>query len=77
MGQHPDKLYRYKKVLLYDPDTQKGFFVTRCKRNIFITLGRCLKMWWLLTRKYKKAVCDFQENGKELVTQEFWEKYVG
>lgn len=77
MGQHPDKLYRQKNVLLYDPDTEKGFFVTRRKRNIFITLERCLKMWWLLTRKYKKAVCDFQENGKELITQEFWEKYVG
>lgn len=77
MGRHPDALYRCKKALLYDPDTKKGFYVTRRTRDLFLTFGRCLKMWRLLAQKYKKTVRDFQENSKELVSQKFWEEYVG
>lgn len=77
MGAHPDALYRCRKALLYDPDTAKGFYVERKRKNLFLTFGRCVKMWWLLATKYKKAVRDFQEHGRELVTREFWEEYVG
>lgn len=76
MGQHPDALYRRKSALLYDPDTKKGFYVTRRTRDLFLTIGRCLKMGWLLARKYKKTVRDFQGHGEELVTREFWEEYL-
>lgn len=75
MGRHPDALYRRKNALLYDPDTKKGFYVTRRTRDLFFTSLRCLKMGWLLARKYKKTVRDFQEHGEELVTREFWEEY--
>lgn len=76
MGKHPNHLYRYKKVLLYDPDTMKGFFVERKRKNLFVTAGRCLKMWHLLSRHYKKTVSDFVERGEELVSEEFWENYL-
>lgn len=77
MGAHPDALYRCQRALLYDPDTAKGFYVERRRKNLFVTFGRCVKMWWLLATRYKKAVRDFQEHGKELVSREFWENYVG
>lgn len=76
MGAHPDALYRYRSILLYDPDTARGFYVERKRKNLFLTLGRCVKMWWLLVRKYKRAVRDFQAHGGELISQEFWERYV-
>lgn len=76
MGQHPDLLYRYQSVLLYDPDTKKGFFVKRKRKNLLLTFGRCLKMWRLLGKKYKDTVADFQKNGKQLICQDFWEDYL-
>lgn len=75
MGAHPDALYRYRRALLYDPDTAKGFYVERKRKNLFLTFGRCVKMWWLLARKYRKTVRDFQEHGGELISREFWEGY--
>lgn len=76
MGQHPDNLYRYEKALLYDPDTKKGFFVQRKRKNLFLTMGRCWKMWRLLSKNYRRVVADFSEHGGELVSREFWERYL-
>lgn len=76
MGQHPDNLYRYKKALLYDPDTKQGFFVERKRKNLFVTAGRCLRMWWLLCKNYRRVVADYSEHGKNLINREFWEKYL-
>jgi len=77
MGAHPDALYRRRRVLLYDPDTGKGFYAERRRKDLFVTFFRMMKVWWLLVRRYKKAVKDFQEHGVELTEQEFWENYVG
>lgn len=76
MGDHPDALYRYKRVLLYDPDTRKGFYVTRKRRDLFVTFWRMMKTACLLARRYKKAVRDFQEHGAELTSEQFWETYL-
>lgn len=75
-GAHPRQMYRYKKVLLFDPDTGKGFEVERKWFQLFVTLGRCIRMGWLVQRKYKKAVKDYQERSGGLITREFWEKYL-
>lgn len=76
MGKHPDCLYRYKNVLLYDPDTKQGFFVRRKRKNLFLTAGRCFRMWRLLRKNYRRAVADFCEYGKELTERGFWEEYL-
>ena len=76
MGQHPYHLYRCNKALLYDPDTKKGFFVERKRKNLFITAARCFKMWRLLGRCYRQVVEDYREHGEELVSGEFWERYL-
>lgn len=76
MGRHPDYLYRYKKALLYDPDTGKGFFVERKRKNLFITFRRCLQMGRLLSKNYARVVEDYQKHGEELVSREFWEQYL-
>ena len=76
MGDHPDALYRCKRVLLYDPDTRKGFTVTRKRRDLFVTFWRMMKTACLLVRQYKKAVRDFQEHGVELTSEQFWETYL-
>ena len=75
MGAHPDALYRRKTALLYDPDTSRGFYVERKAKDFFATIGRCFKMGWLLAGKYKKTVKDFQKNGAELISYDFWKEY--
>lgn len=77
MGRHPDYLYRYKQVLLYDPDTKKGFYVERKRKNLFRTIGRCFKMCRLINKEYPRVVEDFQKHGKELISKEFWSQYFG
>ncbi len=76
MGKHPDHLYRCKKALLYDPDTKKGFYVELRRKNLFITLGRIIKMWWLMIKNYKKIVRDYNQHGDELITPAFWKHYI-
>lgn len=75
-GAHPSELYRCKNIVLYDPDTGKGFHVKRQHRQLLLSLGRCLQIWWLLHRKYQKTVQDYQLHGAELTTQDFWEHYL-
>lgn len=43
-GAHPSEFYRYKKVLLFETDTGKGFVVKRQHRQLCISLGRCIKV---------------------------------
>lgn len=75
-GAHPSELYRCRKVLLFEPDTGKGFIVKRQHRQLLISLGRCFQLWRLLNRHYDKAVQDYQTHAAELTTKEFWEKYL-
>lgn len=77
MGRHPDNLYRCKHALLYDPESKSGLYVMRKRIDLFITGWRLLRAGLLLARKYKKTVRDFQIHGAELISQEFWEGYIG
>lgn len=76
LGGHPNLMYRYKKVLLFDPDTQKGFVVKRKWKQLFITVIRCLKVHRLINKYYSLAVKDFQKHSSDLITQDFWKDYL-
>lgn len=76
LGAHPKFLYRRKKVLLFDPDSQKGFVTERKQKNLFITFFRCVKVCLLLWKHYSDTVKDFQKHSSELNTKEFWNKYL-
>ena len=76
MGTHPNALYRYKKALLYEPETEKGFYVERKRKDLWITLGRCLRVWKLLRKNYKRVLADYAQHGEELTTETFWEDYL-
>lgn len=75
-GAHPIAWYRCKQVLLFDPDSRKGLLLERKHRQLWISLLRCLKLCWMLHRQYRKTVQDYQAHAKELMTLEFWEKYL-
>lgn len=75
-GAHPVELYRCKRVLLFDPDSRKGLLLERKHRQLWISLMRCLKLWRLLQKHYRRTVQDYQVHAKELMTIEFWEQYL-
>ncbi|MCH5264468.1 MAG: glycosyltransferase [Lachnospiraceae bacterium] len=77
LGLHPSKMYRYKRVLLFEPESGRGFLAKRERKQLFVTLGRCIRMCALLLRKYRKAVEDYQKNAGELTSRGFWEEYLG
>lgn len=77
MGAHPRFWYRCKNALLFDPDTQKGFLTKRSYLQFFTTLVRCIKVRRLIDKNYERVVENYQAHSHELVTKEFWEKYLG
>ncbi len=77
MGAHPRFWYRCKKALLFDPDSNKGFLVKRSYSQLFVTLARCMRARRLIQKNYDRVVDDFQKHAGELMTKEFWEKYLG
>ncbi|MCI9419973.1 MAG: glycosyltransferase family 2 protein [Eubacterium sp.] len=77
MGAHPRFWYRCKKALLFDPDSNKGVLVKRSYSQLFVTLARCMRARRLIQKNYDRVVDDFQKHAGELMTKEFWEKYLG
>lgn len=77
LGAHAKKWYRCKRGFLFEPDTKKGFFVRRERKQLFITLARCIRMAWLIYRRYDKVVEDYRKHGEKLTTRAFWKKYLG
>lgn len=76
LGAHPKKLFRRSNVLLFDPDTKKGFVTKRKRAHLFTTLFRCIKACSILNKSYSTAVEDFQRHSDSLTTESFWRDYL-
>lgn len=72
-----NSLYRVKKVLYYETDTQRGFYTQRKFLNIFVTLYRYRKIAVKINKEFDKAMADYRKRYKELTSEEFWRKYLG
>ncbi len=77
LGAHPRKLFRARKVLLFDPDTKKGIFVKRERKQLFTTVWRCLHICRQIDKKFDAACRDYREHAAELTTEDFWTGYLG
>ena len=75
-GKHPNKWYRRKTVLLFDPDTGKGFVTTKQWKQPLITVFRCLKACRTIDKKFISAAEDFRRHAGELTTEKFWRDYL-
>ena len=53
-GESPHCYYRKKKVWIYDPDTQLGFYTGKEVRQLFILLGEWLRLGFRLKKEYAK-----------------------
>lgn len=75
-GAKDINVYRTEKVLNYDYNSRKGFITYKSPDEAAKTLARLKSLCGRLEREYYSAVQDYTENGKMLMSREFWEKYL-
>lgn len=75
-GAKDINVYRTEKVLNYDCYGKKGFITRKDPEAARNSLKRLKALKKRLLTEYDQAVRDFAENGKRLMTREFWEKYL-
>lgn len=72
----PINFYRAKRVLQYDVTSKKGFVTEKQlgKSTIYIfqMIPITLKILW----HFNGVIRDFHAHGNELITEEFWKKYL-
>lgn len=76
IGIWPYALYRKKRILLFDPDSERGIL----GRKSYVELLRCmvcyLKIVFCLFRNYEKVSKEYKERFTELCGLEFWKSYL-
>lgn len=75
-GAKDINVYRTEKVLNYDYNSRKGFITHKDPDEAKRTIKRLKALCAKLERSYDSAVKDYAENGRKLMTREFWEKYL-
>lgn len=75
-GAKDINVYRTDRVLNYDRYGKKGFITRKEPEKARETIKRLKALKKRLMKEYDRAVNDYRENGKQLMTKEFWEKYL-
>lgn len=75
-GESPHCYYRKKKVWIYDPDTQLGFYTGKEVRQLFILLGEWLRLGFRLKKEYAAVQSAYRSAFPEMTSMEFWNQYL-
>lgn len=75
-GESPHEYYREKKVFIFDPDTEKGFWAEKKWREFFAILKRFLKVNNTFRSEFQTVRDDYKENYKTLCSKAFWDEYL-
>ncbi len=75
-GSYPTAFYGKKSVLLYDPDSRKGFVVTRKYRKLVTFFRNTLQLRSLMRKNYDRVAEEYRSRYQELTNWEFWEEYL-
>lgn len=76
-GHSPHEFYRVKKAWIYDPDTQKGFYVNKDNKEFWTTIGLIICKSIKLTFNYKRMRREYSEAYESLRSDKFWRSYLG
>ena len=76
VGAKDINVYRTEKVLNYDYNSRKGFITHKDPDQAAKTIKRLKELCRRLEQEYDSAVKDFADNGRRLMSREFWEKYL-
>ena len=76
MNASPYAMYRTGELILFDPDSMKGF---RVQRSLYMTVNsilQCIKMQIKLFTKYKRVKQQYKQGINKLMNEEFWREYL-
>ena len=76
MNVSPYEIYRVKEVILFDPDSMKGF---RVKRSLGKTIGNillCIGTQLKMLLRYNKVKQQYKNNVYKLMNDKFWREYL-
>lgn len=76
IGVWPFEIYRKYKVLLFDPDSQKGILVQKSYIQAMVCLIYYIKTIIYLKIKYHKVCEEYRQRFNEMTTLDFWENYL-
>lgn len=76
VGAKDINVYRTETVLNYDYNSRKGFITHRDPDQAAETIKRLKGLCRRLEQEYDSAVKDYADNGRRLMSREFWEKYL-
>lgn len=75
-GESPHAYYRKRNVYIYDPDTNLGFYTQKEWGWLFKTFWKMFCMGIQILMKYKEVQKEYEEHGKELCSDTFWNQYL-
>lgn len=75
-GAIPVQTYRCNRVVYFDEILNKVLICDRNWKKIFECLFEYFKIRKIIIQKYDKAVVDYKENYKYLISMDFWEEYL-
>lgn len=70
-------VYRAKRVLNYDPVSNRGFITEKSYKELFRLLWRYLKVRRLLNRRFEKARQEYLDAFPSMTNSTFWYQYLG
>lgn len=76
IGSREINVYRAENVVNYDALTQKGFVTKRDPEEAKACLQFFKKIKKEVNEKYEKINEEYKSRGKELMTSQFWKKYL-
>ncbi len=70
-------VYRAKRVLNYDPVSERGFVTEKSYKELFRLFKRYLGVRRLLSRRFKKARQEYLDAFPSMTNSTFWYQYLG
>lgn len=72
----PFSAFRMRKILLYEPATQKCLLIQRSYKEFLMAFLKFIKGWLIFEIHFTKAMRNYQRNIKKITMQKSWEKYL-
>lgn len=72
----PFETFRKKKVVLYEPGSNKAVLIEKQYKELFKLIGAFLRALWAFSHGFDAAVRDYEENIQKITNQKAWEEYL-
>lgn len=75
-GESPHAYYRKRKVWIYDPDTNLGFYTEKETKELFAFVAAFFRIYLKLQKSYRQVQTEYRTCRQEMCSEEFWKRYL-